>query len=146
MSISHISHIYRILPDDVDLGRRQTYICCNNKEAIADVLAYLSEHFEMKTQPTNRFIGMEIYMDSEARKICVHSSSFTNFLSRFKKTDFKPRAILAYPHVRMLKKMSPSTRTEKMSMANVPYQVSVGFLNYLTCPTRPEKKDLPPIK
>ncbi len=34
----------------------------------------------------------------------VHPSSLKKFFSRFKKADFKPRAILAYPHVRMLNK------------------------------------------
>lgn len=35
-------------------------ICSNNKAAIAEVLDYLSTHFEMRSLPTDRFVGLEL--------------------------------------------------------------------------------------
>ena len=112
-------------------------LCSNNKEAIADVLAFLSEHFEML--PTDRFVGMEIERDRKTRKIYISSSAFIEkILNRFNMADCKPRVIPADPHVRLSKEMSPSSEAEKMAMAEVPYQETIGCLNYLTHVTRPD--------
>jgi hypothetical protein len=35
-------------------------ICSNNKTSIAEVLAYLSTHFEMRSLPTDRFVGLQL--------------------------------------------------------------------------------------
>jgi hypothetical protein len=114
-------------------------LCSNKKEAIADVLAFLSEHFEMRTLSTDRFVGMEIERDSKTRKIYISSSTFIEkILNRFNMADCKPRAIPADPHVRLSKEMSPSSEAEKMAMAEVPYQEAIGCLNYLTHVTRPD--------
>jgi hypothetical protein len=102
-------------------------LCSNNKEAIADVLAFLSEHFEMRTLPTDRFVGMEIERDRKTRKIFISSSAFIEkILNRFNMANCKPRAIPADPHVRLSKKMSPSSEAEKMAMVEVPYQEAIG--------------------
>ena len=50
-------------------------LCSNKKEVIADVLVFLSEHFEMRTLPTNRFVGMEIERDRKTRKNYVDVST-----------------------------------------------------------------------
>ena len=114
-------------------------LCSNNKEAIADVLAFLSEHFEMRTLPTDRLVGMEIERDRKTRKIYISSSAFIEkILNRFNMADCKPRVIPADPHVRLSKEMSPSSEAEKMTMAEVPYQETIGCLNYLTHVTRPD--------
>jgi hypothetical protein len=114
-------------------------LCSNNKEAIADVYTFLFEHFEIRTLPTDRFVGMKIERDRKDRKIYISSSAFIQkMLNRFNMAECKPRTTPADTHVRLSKEMSPSTRAEKGAMAEVPYQESIGCLNYLTPMTRPD--------
>jgi hypothetical protein len=35
-------------------------VCSNSKTAVAEVLAFLGEHFEMRNLPTDRFVGLQI--------------------------------------------------------------------------------------
>lgn len=35
-------------------------ICSNNKTAIAEIISFLATHFEMRSLPTDRFLGLEI--------------------------------------------------------------------------------------
>lgn len=114
-------------------------VCSNSKTAIAEVLAFLGENFEMRTLPTDRFVGLEIERIREEKKLFVNQVGFIEkILSRFNMSDCNPKSMPANPHVRLSKEMCPSTRTEKAAMETVPYQQAVGCLNYLTHATRPD--------
>ena len=114
-------------------------ICSNNKAAVAEFLAFLVEHFEMRTLSTDRFVGLEIERDRANRKLFVKSSAFIEkILNRLHMADCEPKLVPADPHVRLSKEMSPSTKVGKLAMANNSYMELPGCLNYLARVKLPE--------
>ena len=112
-------------------------ICSNNKAAIAEVLDYLSTHFEMRSLPTDRFVGLELTRNREEKKLWVSQNDFIKkVILRFNMSDCNPKLTLADPHVRLSKEMVPKTEAKRREVKKLPYQQLVGCLNYLAQTTR----------
>ena len=112
-------------------------ICSNNKAAIAEVLAYLSTHFEMRSLPTDRFVGLELTRNREEKKLWVSQNDFIEkVILRFNMSDCNPKLTPADPHVRLSKEMVPTTEAKRREAKKLPYQQLVGCLNYLAQTTR----------
>jgi hypothetical protein len=59
-------------------------ICSNNKAATAEVLSLLSAHFEIRSLPTDRFVGLELTRKRGEKKIWINQRGFIDkILYRF---------------------------------------------------------------
>lgn len=114
-------------------------ICSNNKAAIAKVLSFLSTHFEIRSLPTDRFVGLELTRKREEKKLWINQQAFIEkVLYRFNMSTCNPKLTPADPHVRLSKEMEPKTRVAQQEAKKLPYQQAIGCLNYLAHMSRPD--------
>ncbi len=52
------------------------FICSNNKKAIAEIISFLATHFEMRSLPPDRFVGLELTRNRKEKKLWVNQQAF----------------------------------------------------------------------
>ena len=114
-------------------------ICSNNKTAIAEIISFLATHFEMRSLPTDRFVGLELTRNRKEKKLWVNQKAFIEkIIHRFNMSQCNPKLTPADPNVRLSKEMEPKTNSQRQEAKKLPYQQAVGCLNYLAQTTRPD--------
>ena len=114
-------------------------ICSNNKTAIAEIISFLATHFEMRSLPTDRFVGLELTRNRKEKKLWVNQQAFIEkIIHRFNMSQCNPKLTPADPNVRLSKEMEPKTNSQRQEAKKLPYQQAVGCLNYLAQTTRPD--------
>ncbi len=114
-------------------------ICSNRKETAAEISAYLSTEFKIRTLPANRFLGVDITRNRENRELFLCQSDFiARTLKKFSMESCNPKATPSVPGLRLTKDMCPTTEEDERLMKDKPYSEAIGSLMYLSTMTRPD--------
>lgn len=112
-------------------------VCSNRKDAISDILKYLSHHFEMRSHPVDHFVGIAVTRDRIENKIYLSQPNYVKkILDKFNMSDCSPKSLPADPNSRLVQQ-KPTDATEFEDEVT-PYREAVGSLLYLTTTTRPD--------
>ena len=125
---------YTILIIYVDDG-----LLCSNRAASIDApLQYLRTHFQVRTLPASRFVGLDITRDRPNRLLYVDQSDFIGkMLRRYNMEDCNPSPIPANKDNRPSPAMSPKSEYE-YKMAATTVREAIGSLMYLMAMSRPD--------
>ena len=111
-----------------------------DKGMIAKLKRDLSKSFDMKDLgPAQQILGMKIVRERTSRKLWLSQEKYIErVLERFNMKNAKPVSTPLAGHLKLSKKMCPTTVEEKGNMAKVPYSSAVGSLMYAMVCTRPD--------
>ena len=111
-----------------------------DKGLIAKLKGDLSKSFDMKDLgPAQQILGMKIVRERTSRKLWLSQEKYIErVLERFNMKNAKPVSTPLAGHLKLSKKMCPTTVEEKGNMAKVPYSSAVGSLMYAMVCTRPD--------
>lgn len=132
---------YRILPDGeytiliiyVDDG----LACSNRPNILAAILDYLREHFQVRSIPPNRFVGLDISRDRSNRTLFINQPDFIHrILKKYNMENCNPVSVPSDPNNRVTAMMSPKTDEERHEMEATPVREAIGSLMYLMAMTR----------
>ena len=100
----------------------------------------LCKSFSMKDLGhAKQILGMRITRFKDERKIYLSQKKYIKrVLERFNMKNAKPVSIPLASHMKLSKKMCPTTKEEKENMAKIPYSSVVGSLMYAMVCTRPD--------
>ena len=100
----------------------------------------LSKTFEMKNLGNaKRILGMEILRDRKADKLWLSQERYIErMLERFNMKSSKPVSTPLVGHLKLSKRLYPSTEKEKGEISIIPYSLTVGSLMYAMVCTRPD--------
>lgn len=111
-------------------------ICSNTPNMLTAILEYLSIHFQVRSFPVSRFVGLDITRDRANRALFVNQPDFIKkILKRYNMSDCHPVSIPADPSNRPSPSMSPKTEEERNQMETTPVREAVGSLMYLMAMT-----------
>jgi hypothetical protein len=126
---------YTILIIYVDDG----LICSNTPDIIKAILDYLRIHFQVRSLPASRFVGLDISRDRSSRILCINQQDFIiKLLRRYNLTDCKFTSLPANPNNRPSPAMAPKSEEERLQMEKTPLREAIGSLMYLMAMTRPD--------
>lgn len=126
---------YTILIIYVDDG----LACSNRPEIFGAIIEHLRNHFQVRSLPPNRFVGLHISRDKGNRTLSINQPDFIRrMMKRYNMEDCNTVSIPADPNYRVTAKMSPTTEQEKKDMEKCPMRELVGSLMYLANMTRPD--------
>ena len=115
------------------------FILSSSKTILTDMIDFLGKEFEERFLPADRYVGVYINRNCERRTIHLSQPDYIRkILDKYNMSKCNPLAIPADPHLRLTSEMSPKNEDEKREIANIPFQESVGSLQYLTHMTRPD--------
>lgn len=93
----------------------------------------------MDLGPTQQILGMKIVRERTSRKLWQSQKKYIErVLKRFNMKSTKDVSTPLPGHMKLGKKICPTIKDEKESMAKVPYFSSVGSLMYAVVCTRPD--------
>jgi Reverse transcriptase (RNA-dependent DNA polymerase) len=100
----------------------------------------MSKSFNMKDMGQARqILGMQIIRDRKTRRLWLSQEKYIErVLERFNMQGAKKVSCLLLNHLKLSKKMCPSTEKEKDEMSRVPHSSAVGSLMYSMVCTRPD--------
>ncbi|KAL9266853.1 Retrovirus-related Pol polyprotein from transposon TNT 1-94-like protein, partial [Drosera capensis] len=109
-------------------------------QMIAMLKKELSEAFDMKDMGQARqILGMQITRDRKAKRLWLSQEKYVErVLKRFNMNGAKVVSCPLPSHLKLSKKICPSTEKEKDEMSSVPYSSAVGSLMYAMVCTRPD--------
>lgn len=114
-------------------------VMSNKKRILTEIIEYLSTHFQIRSLPADRFIGLDIRRDRSEKKIFISQhQQITKMLKRFNLTGCNPKAIPADPNSRLTSSMGPSDQDEIEAMTAIPYREAIGCLMYIMVLSRPD--------
>ncbi len=114
-------------------------ICTNKKFVSTSILNYLNMHFEIRSLPADRFIGLDILRDRPNKKLFISQIDFVNkILKKFNLDLCYPKSTPADPNARLTAAMSPSTQSDPTSPHLTRYREAIGCLMYIMTTTRPD--------
>lgn len=121
----------------MDLKRNgKTY---NTPDIIKAILDYLRIHFQVRSLPASRFVGLDISRDRSSRILCINQQDFIiKLLRRYNMTDCKFTSLPANPNNRPSPAMAPKSEEERLQMEKTPLREAIGSLMYLMAMTRPD--------
>ena len=123
---------YTIMVIYVDDG----LVCSNIPGVLTEVVEFLKQHFKVRSLPANRFVGLDITRNRQARTLKISQAHFaTSILKRFDMEKCDPICIPAKPSRKLTLEMCPKTEEERREM-KIPYRECVGSLMYLMAMTR----------
>uniref|UniRef100_A0A3Q7HZS8 Reverse transcriptase Ty1/copia-type domain-containing protein n=1 Tax=Solanum lycopersicum TaxID=4081 RepID=A0A3Q7HZS8_SOLLC len=134
MSISSfVEHLAKHVNDDM-------LIVGNNTSKIDELKRELFKSFSMKDLDyAKQILGMRITRLRDDRKIYLPQQKYIErVLERFSMKNTMHVTTPLAGHMKLSKKMCPTVREEKMSMAKVPYSSIIGSLMYAMVCTRPD--------
>lgn len=114
-------------------------LASSSKDALIDILSYLSDHFDIRSAQVDTFVGLQIKRDRQQRKLYVSQPVYTeNILRRFNMADCNPRNVPADPNVHLTFGKSSSGEPVPTVKDTVPYREAVGSLMFLMVSSRPD--------
>jgi hypothetical protein len=124
---------YTILIIYVDDG----LACSNRPHVLSAILDYLREHFQVRSLPPTRFVGLDITRDRSNRTLSISQPDFIHrLLQRYNMVECNPVDIPADPNNPVTAEMSPKTEQERRNMQKTPVREAIGSLMYLMAMTR----------
>jgi transposase InsO family protein len=114
-------------------------ICTNTKTVSTAILCHLNTHFDIRSLPADRFVGLDILRDRPNRKLYVSQLDFVNkILKKFNLDLCQPKSIPADPNARLTASMSPNTSPDSTNPLSTRYREAIGCLMYVMTMTRPD--------
>ncbi|KAL9273201.1 Retrovirus-related Pol polyprotein from transposon TNT 1-94-like protein, partial [Drosera capensis] len=109
-------------------------------QMIAMLKKELSKAFDMKDMGQARqILGMQITRDRKAKRLWLSQEKYVErVLERFNMKGAKTVSCPLPSHLKLSKKLCPSTEKEKDEMSRVPYSSAVGSLMYAMVCIRPD--------
>ena len=112
-------------------------VCSNTPSVLTAILDYLRTHFQVRSFPASRFVGLDITRDRANKTLYVSQPDFTRkMLKRYNMSECNSTPIPADPNNRPSPTMSPKTDEERQKMETTPMREAVGSLMYLMAMTR----------
>lgn len=108
-----------------------------SNEVLKGFIVKLKQCFEISVSVPHYFVGMEIERDRQKKTLRIHQETYVRkIMEKFGMNEAKGIAIPVDPHVRLSKKMSPSSEEEKETVKNKPYRELIGSLQFAVNVTR----------
>ena len=99
------------------------FICSNNKTAIVEIISFLATHFEMRSLPTDRFIGLELTRNKKEKKFWVNQQAFIEkIIHRFNMSQCNPKLTPCRSKCTLIQRYRtedkiPKTRSQKTALS-----------------------------
>lgn len=112
-------------------------IASKSKAAALSMIVYLEQHFAMTSGPADRFLGLELTRDRQARLLHVTQSSFIKkLLVKFQMINCNTSRVPADPCSRLTNTLSSPPAPQPPSPTS--YRALIGGLLYVMSMTRPD--------
>ncbi|KAG5862556.1 hypothetical protein JTB14_023593 [Gonioctena quinquepunctata] len=105
-------------------------ILSNDKQMREELKRELTSTFKMVDMgKAERILGFEFKRDRNKKKIWINEERYIDqMLKRFNMHDCHPSDMPMVPGLQLSKEQCPTSSTEKIEMAKIPYQEAVGSL------------------
>ncbi len=124
---------YTILLIYVDDGMAAS----NRPNILIDILNHLRKHFQVRSLPPNRFVGLDITRDRTNRTLSISQPEFIKkMLKRYNMEGCNPVSTPADTYNKVTSMMTAQSDEERRKMERTPVREAIGSLMYLMAMTR----------
>lgn len=108
-----------------------------SNEVLKRFIVKLKQCFEISVSEPHYFVGIEIERDRHKKTLKVHQTTYIRkIMEKFGMNEANGIAIPVDPHLRLSKKMCPSSEEDKEMVKNKPYRELIGSLQFAVNVTR----------